>query len=82
MTSRMREENQSSLSYSVPITLNSVITQTLRETRFKLCLVATDTYPQAELQRTIADLAQYMDEDEENGGRRAGEAEWVCGGRR
>jgi methyl-accepting chemotaxis protein len=66
MTSRMREENKSSLSLFGTDNSNSVITQTLDETQVKLAAVIEAFHSglthKAELQHTIADLAQYMDE--------------------
>ncbi len=66
MTSRMREENKSSLSLFGTDNSDSVITQTLDETQVKLASVIEAFHSglthKAELQHTIADLAQYMDE--------------------
>lgn len=66
MTSRMREENQSSLSLFGTDNSDSVMTRTLDDTQVKLASVIEAFHSglthKAELQHTIADLAQYMDE--------------------
>jgi len=66
MTSRMREENQSSLSLFGADNSDSVMTKTLDETQIKLASVIDAFHSglthKADLQHTIADLAQYMDE--------------------
>ena len=66
MTSRMRQENQASLSLFGADNSDSVMTRTLDETQVKLASVIDAFHSglthKAELQHTIDDLAQYMDE--------------------
>lgn len=66
MTTRMRRENQSSLSLFGAENSDSEITRTLNETQVKLASVIEAFHSgithKAALQHTIADLAQYMDE--------------------
>jgi Methyl-accepting chemotaxis protein len=66
MTARMRQENQSSLSMFGAHDNDSAITKTLDDTQIKLASVIDAFHSglahKAELQQTIGDLAQYMDE--------------------